>query len=275
MYKKVFFLIFMQLNLLFSESQIQLTKKFALQRDIDILLQKFDEKEIDQNFLKKEITKLIDTKIKELQNILALDLKKTELINPFKMTTIDGWSLHKTINEMQKNSCESIILELSSQGLEQNRHWGLGKLFIAGFLNIFPEHIESHGSFENYIKAKAILFSIVKPNGFVIANESNQLAEVLKNNSAQTEPIVIRKKYDYSISEYSNTMYKSFEYAGVKSESYFLANFEVENAIFGSKIVEKYLKVNRIYEFNPEVIHRNYFGVPGRMEWVVLENDIV
>ncbi len=265
----------MKFNLFFSDKQIQLIKKYELENQAAFVLQKFEEKEIDQSELKSEIMELIENKILRLQNQLAFDLKKTELINPFKMTSIDGWSLHQMICEMYSNTCESVILELSSQGLEQNRHFGLGKLFIAGFLNIFPEHIESHGSFENYIKAKAILFGLVKPNGYVIANESKQLAEVLKNNSSQNEPIVIKKNLDYSISPLSSTMCKNFEYRGLKSKSYFLADFEVENAIFASRIVEKYLEVNKSYDYNPQIIHRNYFSVPGRMEWVVFENEVV
>ena len=265
----------MHFNLFFSETQIQLIKKFELEDQVEFLMQKLDEKEIDQTQLKDEILELVENKITNLQNQLAIDIKKTELINPFKMTSIDGWSLHQTIKEMHDNSCESLILELSSQGLEQNRHWGLGKLFVAGFLNIFPEHIESHGSFENYINAKAILFGLVKPSGHVIANESKQLAEVLKNNSSQSEPMVINKNLDYSISQLSNTMYKNFEYAGIKGDSHFLAGFEVENVIFASKVAEKYLEVNQSYSFNPQIIHRDYFSVPGRMEWVVFENEAV
>ena len=265
----------MHFNLFFSETQIQLIKKFELEDQVEFLMQKLDEKEIDQTQLKDEILELVENKITNLQNQLAIDIKKTELINPFKMTSIDGWSLHQTIKEMHDNSCESLILELSSQGLEQNRHWGLGKLFVAGFLNIFPEHIESHGSFENYINAKAILFGLVKPSGHVIANESKQLAEVLKNNSSQSEPMVINKNLDYSISQLSSTMYKNFEYAGIKGDSHFLAGFEVENVIFASKVAEKYLEVNQSYSFNPQIIHRDYFSVPGRMEWVVFENEAV
>jgi UDP-N-acetylmuramyl tripeptide synthase len=265
----------MRLNLFFSELEIKIIEKFNLYNEFVICLQKLQDAEIDKVELKELYSKLVKKKLQELQDKLALDLKNKELLNPFKMTTLDGWNLHGIMKEMSVNGCEAVIIELSSQGLEQNRHWGLNKLFIAGFLNIFPEHIESHGSFENYIKAKSILFSLVKPDGFVIANESNQLNEVLKNNTSQTEPLVIYKNKDYSISDYSSTMYKNFEFDSVKGESYFLADFEVENAIFASKVVEKYLNTKKNLNFDSAIIHKNYFSVAGRMEWVVFENNVV
>lgn len=265
----------MQLDLFFSESEIKIIEKFELRTDFNSYLEKLQNEEVGKDELKERYLNLVQIKIAELQDKLAADLKNKEMLNPFKMTSLDGWNLHGIIKEMVVNGCESVVVELSSQGLEQNRHWGLNKLFIAGFLNIFPEHIESHGSFENYIKAKSILFSLVKPDGFVIANESNQLNEVLKNNTSHTEPLVIHKNIDYSISDYSNTMYKTFEFQGVNGDSYFLAEFEVENAVFASKITEQYLKIQKKYSFDPNLIHKNYFGVAGRMEWVVFDNEIV
>jgi UDP-N-acetylmuramyl tripeptide synthase len=265
----------MRLDLFFSESEIKVIDKIALKAEFVVCLQKLQDGGINKDELKELYLNLVKTKLSELQDTLALDLKNKELLNPFKMTSLDGWNLHGIIKEMSDNGCESVVIELSSQGLEQNRHWGLNKLFIAGFLNIFPEHIESHGSFENYIKAKSILFTLVKSDGFVIANESNQLNEVLKNNTSQTEPLVINKNKDYSISDYSSTMYKNFEFGGVIGDSYFLADFEVENAIFASRVTQQYLKTKKNYDFEPNLIHKNYFGVAGRMEWVVFENNIV
>jgi UDP-N-acetylmuramyl tripeptide synthase len=265
----------MLLDMYFSLLEIEVIEKFELKKDFNSHLERFQKKEIDNTELKELYLNLVQAKIANLQDKLASDLKNKELLNPFKMTSLDGWNLHGIIKEMSINGCESVVVELSSQGLEQNRHWGLNKLFIAGFLNIFPEHIESHGSFENYIKAKSILFGLVKSEGLVIANESNQLNEVLKNNTSHTEPLVVRKNIDYIISEYSNSMHKTFEFQGINTDSYFLADFEVENAIFASKVTEQYLKIQKKYSFDPNLIHKNYFGVAGRMEWVVFENEIV
>jgi len=64
--------------------------------------------------------------------------------------------LHKAVLE----GCTTAIIEVTSQGVIQHRH-----KFIfwdrAVFLNIHPEHIEAHGSFENYLSAKVSFFDYV------------------------------------------------------------------------------------------------------------------
>lgn len=77
--------------------------------------------------------------------------------NKVKITTPSGWILQQRLAEMVKNNCKAAILEISSESLVQNRHLGI-HFDIAVFTNLTPEHIESHGGFENYKKAKGILF---------------------------------------------------------------------------------------------------------------------
>lgn len=61
--------------------------------------------------------------------------------------------LRKAVNE----GCKYAVIEVTSQGVVQHRHnfipWSK-----AMFLNIHPEHIESHGSFEKYLEAKVEFF---------------------------------------------------------------------------------------------------------------------
>ena len=64
-----------------------------------------------------------------------------------------------------------VILEITSEGLYQNRHKFIN-FETALFTNLFPEHIESHGSFENYKKAKGLLFKALKGKGNAIINTS-------------------------------------------------------------------------------------------------------
>ena len=56
--------------------------------------------------------------------------------------------------------CTHVVLETSSQGLIQHRHAGVA-YDVAVFTNLTPEHIEAHGGFENYKKAKKLLFNHV------------------------------------------------------------------------------------------------------------------
>lgn len=81
-----------------------------------------------------------------------------ERMNDLKMTMPSGWVLQKWMAEMVMAKYQAVVLEISSEGLNQNRHLGIN-FDIAVFTNLTPEHIEAHGSFENYKLAKSKLFA--------------------------------------------------------------------------------------------------------------------
>jgi UDP-N-acetylmuramoyl-L-alanyl-D-glutamate--2,6-diaminopimelate ligase len=58
---------------------------------------------------------------------------------------------------MAEAGCRFAVVETSSQGLDQFRHLGV-EYDVAVFTNLTPEHIEAHGGFENYKRAKLKLF---------------------------------------------------------------------------------------------------------------------
>ncbi len=80
-----------------------------------------------------------------------------EWINKTKMTMPGRFFLQRMLSEMVKAGCEYAVIETSSQGLIQHRHVGIA-YDIGVFTNLTPEHIEAHGGFENYKKAKRLLF---------------------------------------------------------------------------------------------------------------------
>lgn len=65
--------------------------------------------------------------------------------------------LQKQLRLMVARGCKYAILECTSEGLAQNRHWGINFDLVL-FTNLSPAHIEAHGSFENYRAAKGKLF---------------------------------------------------------------------------------------------------------------------
>jgi len=81
-----------------------------------------------------------------------------ESLNKMKMTMPSGWLLQKWMRQMVNAGCKYAVLEVSSEGLAQNRHLGID-FDVAVFTNLTPEHLDSHGGFENYKLAKAKLFS--------------------------------------------------------------------------------------------------------------------
>lgn len=81
-----------------------------------------------------------------------------EIENKMKMTMPGRFYLQSLIRKMVVKGCDYAIIETSSQGLDQYRHLGVN-YDVAVFTNLTPEHIEAHGGFENYKKAKGKLFT--------------------------------------------------------------------------------------------------------------------
>ena len=78
-------------------------------------------------------------------------------LNDTKMTMAGRFYTQRLLHQMKKNHCEIAVVETSSQGLAQSRHVGI-EYDIAVFTNLSPEHLESHGGYDQYRRAKGILF---------------------------------------------------------------------------------------------------------------------
>ena len=74
-------------------------------------------------------------------------------------TTPEPYDLAELFGEMVKEGCEYCVMEVSSQGLEQHRLEGC-HFTVGAFTNLTQDHLDVHGSMENYYNAKKILFSI-------------------------------------------------------------------------------------------------------------------
>ncbi|KKS53935.1 MAG: hypothetical protein A2445_02560 [Candidatus Jacksonbacteria bacterium RIFOXYC2_FULL_44_29] len=82
-------------------------------------------------------------------------------INRTKQGMQGRFRLQKLLREMVKAGCQYAVIETTSEGIKQYRHWGINYQTVV-FTNLTPEHIESHGSFEKYKEAKGRLFAALK-----------------------------------------------------------------------------------------------------------------
>ena len=80
-----------------------------------------------------------------------------DMVNDKKMGMLGRGQTQALLASMRQHGCEWAVIETSSQGIAQYRHRGI-QYDTAVFTNLTPEHIESHGGFENYKQAKLELF---------------------------------------------------------------------------------------------------------------------
>ena len=73
------------------------------------------------------------------------------------LTTPDPFELHGLFRQMVDAGCEYCVMEASSQALAQYRLEGV-HFCAAVFTNLTQDHLDYHGTFENYAAAKRMLF---------------------------------------------------------------------------------------------------------------------
>ncbi len=95
-----------------------------------------------------------------------------EWINDKKQTMLGRMTLQKLLRQMVKANCQYAIVETSSEGILQHRQKFID-YDIAIFTNLTPEHLEHHGSFENYRAAKGKLFQRTKGVHIINGDDKN------------------------------------------------------------------------------------------------------
>jgi UDP-N-acetylmuramoyl-L-alanyl-D-glutamate--2,6-diaminopimelate ligase len=112
---------------------------------------------------------------------------KREWLNDKKMTMPGRFFVQKILRNMVTNRCQYAIVETTSEGINQFRHRFINYDILV-FTGLYPEHIESHGSFEKYKQAKGKLFSHLKDCSPKYVNEQK----------AVCHPKTALKKLDYN-----------------------------------------------------------------------------
>lgn len=82
-----------------------------------------------------------------------------ELEFPAKHTTPDPYQLHAMLDRMGEAGCEYVVMEASSHALDQHRLEGC-RFAAAVFTNLSQDHLDYHGTMENYFAAKKKLFAM-------------------------------------------------------------------------------------------------------------------
>ncbi len=100
---------------------------------------------------------------------------------PLSRTTPEAPDLHRTFAEMLDEGVRAVAMEASSHGLEQHRVGGV-RFSCAVFTNLSQDHLDYHGSLEEYFRAKALLFTPEMAERAVVNADSPEGRRLLGSN---------------------------------------------------------------------------------------------
>ena len=129
---------------------------------------------------------------------IQFKIAEKEWPNSLKMTMPGRFAIQSFLAKAVKFGCQFVVLEVSSQGVLQNRHRFIN-FDTAVFTKLAPEHIEAHKSFENYKKYKLKFFEYVKNNHII--NKDDKYFQEFYNVPA-------KNKITYSAGDYKNLKLK-------------------------------------------------------------------
>lgn len=111
-------------------------------------------------------------------------------------TTPDVSQVYNIMKCLHDKNCQKMSMEVSSEALLHERVSGL-QYNIVGFTNITEDHLNIHGTIDNYINSKAKLISLLKNNGIAIFNsDDSNIAKIVKKCKCDY--------YTYGMSKFSD-----------------------------------------------------------------------
>jgi UDP-N-acetylmuramoyl-L-alanyl-D-glutamate--2,6-diaminopimelate ligase len=221
-------------------------------------------------------TKGKTTTLELINAILEKAGKHTALISSLRIKVGDESKKNATGNSMPGHAylqrflhraarahCNYALVEVTSQAVVQHRHrfidWNIGVL-----TNLAPEHIEAHGSFENYRAAKLdFLQYVVRHGGKVFLNRDDKNFDFFLEALSGSDPVTYSKDDEFfhdSLPRIKNAKLRE----GGEPPHFLMSPFNEENIAVAVAIAKELGIANRIIE---DAI-QEFEGVPGRMEFL-------
>lgn len=102
-----------------------------------------------------------------------LDIDGSREPNPTQKTSLSADDMQHFLKRAVRAGCEYAVIEASSHGLLQGRLFGI-PIAVAGVTNVTMEHLDYHGTMNNYIQAKGLLFRSIRRGGTKVLNGDDQ-----------------------------------------------------------------------------------------------------
>jgi len=99
----------------------------------------------------------------------TIEYRIAEEVFPATHTTPESLELQKLLAEMAARGCSSVVMEVSSHALAMRRVHGMD--FQVGiFTNLTQDHLDFHGTLEEYFRAKKRLFDRLSSGATAVVN---------------------------------------------------------------------------------------------------------
>ncbi len=182
-----------------------------------------------------------------IKSMLEMNGEKTGLIGtiqysiddqilPATHTTPESLELNELLDRMARAECSSVVMEVSSHALHQHRVNNIR--FKAGvFTNLTQDHLDYHGTMNEYFQAKMILFENLSSDSWAIVNVDDEWGvKLTKLTNAKiitygtnTSAIVEGRNISSSITGLKFTII--YEGKETLIESELIGNFNVSNIL--------------------------------------------
>ena len=103
----------------------------------------------------------------------TIEYKIGNQVTPASHTTPESLELNQLLTRMVESGCSSVSMEVSSHALHQYRIHGL-HFNVGVFTNLTHDHLDYHGSMDEYFKAKKLLFDGLVESSCAITNADDE-----------------------------------------------------------------------------------------------------
>ena len=112
-------------------------------------------------------------------------------------TTPDAIRLNEMMRQMVDEGCDYCFMEVSSHAAAQHR---IDNLRFTGalFTNLTHDHLDYHGTYKEYIRAKKLFFDALDKDAWAVVNIDDRNGEVMvQNTRAKVYRLSLRSMADY------------------------------------------------------------------------------
>ncbi|MBT5402750.1 MAG: UDP-N-acetylmuramoyl-L-alanyl-D-glutamate--2,6-diaminopimelate ligase [Crocinitomicaceae bacterium] len=187
-------------------------------------------------------------------------------------TTPNALELNKLLSEMVEKGCTMCFMEVSSHAVAQSRIEGLR--FAGGvFTNITREHLDYHGTFDNYIIAKKGFFDSLSTEAFALVNNDQSQSETMvQDTPAKVFTYGINSVADYKVKileNHFNGLHLNID--GQELYSKLIGRFNAYNilAAYSTAVLLGHDKIDVLTTIS------NLNSVQGRFEYLKSEKGVV